>query len=101
MKNYESFNKGTVYLEYKKKTVDCHELERKLLFKKGQAKMVVRMMKYMRNVRKGPLEKLTSHMIKTVVMHKILIVGDDEYWNNLERAFEECTELLIKFIKKR
>lgn len=81
--------------------VDCHELERKLLFKKGQAKTVVKLIKYLRNVRKGPLEKMTSHMIKTVVMYKILAVGDDDYWNNLEKPFEECTELLVEFIKRR
>eukprot|EP00092_Neocalanus_flemingeri_P068060 GFUD01083118.1.p1 GENE.GFUD01083118.1~~GFUD01083118.1.p1 ORF type:complete len:399 (-),score=101.42 GFUD01083118.1:185-1381(-) len=81
--------------------IDCHEIERKLLFQKGQAKMVVRMMKYLRNVRKGPLEKLSSHMIKTVVMHKILAVRDDDYWNNFEKAFEECTELLIRSVKRR
>ena len=62
--------------------------------------MVVRLIKYLRNVRKGPLEKLTSHMIKSIVMEKIMMV-EDEYWNNLETSFVECTQLLIQRVKKR
>ena len=80
--------------------IDCHQLERELLYDKGCAKMVVRLIKYLRNVRKGPLEKLTSHMIKSIVMEKIMMV-EDEYWNNLETAFVECTRLLIQRVKKR
>ena len=86
--------------------IDCHDLERKLMHCKGTAKMVVRMMKLLRNMRKGPLEKLTSHMIKTVVMRRIIQIEErnftfeerKEYWQDFQTAFMDCMALLTKYV---
>ena len=86
--------------------IDCHDLERKLMHCKGTAKMVVRMIKLLRNMRKGPLEKLSSHMIKTVVMRRIIQIEETKnseeerkaYWEDFQTSFMDCMGLLTKYV---
>ena len=51
--------------------LDFHDLERKILYNKGCAKKVIKLLKYMRDVKGGPFCKLWSHLLK-VILHHIL-----------------------------
>ena len=44
--------------------LDFHELERKILFNRGCVKKVIKLMKYLRDIKGGPMLKLWSHLIK-------------------------------------
>lgn len=52
--------------------IDFHELERKVLYKRGCIKTVIRLLKLIRNKKGGPMNKTWSHLIKTIVMHEVL-----------------------------
>ena len=44
--------------------IDFHDLERRILYKKGCAKKVVKLLKYMRDAKGGSFFKLWSHLLK-------------------------------------
>ena len=76
--------------------MDFHNFERAILYRRNYAKNVIKLIKFMRNNHQGPLQLLSSHMIKTVVMEKTL--EDEHYWEDvfkLESNFYDCMELLL------
>eukprot|EP00090_Calanus_glacialis_P001530 TRINITY_DN11103_c0_g1_i1.p1 TRINITY_DN11103_c0_g1~~TRINITY_DN11103_c0_g1_i1.p1 ORF type:complete len:309 (-),score=54.24 TRINITY_DN11103_c0_g1_i1:42-968(-) len=82
--------------------IDFHEVEQKILEEKGFIKMIIRLIKYLRNVWKEPLNELSSHMIKSVVMKKVLSKNVD-YWSthqNLDQNFRECFKELVDSIEE-
>ena len=44
--------------------LDFHDLEREILYHRGCVKKVIKLMKYLRDQKGGPLLKLWSHLIK-------------------------------------
>ena len=44
--------------------LDFHDLERKILYNRGCVKKVIKLLKYMRDEKGGPLAKLWSHLLK-------------------------------------
>ena len=46
--------------------LDFHELEREILYNRGCLKKVIKLMKYLRDQKGGPILKLWSHLIKVV-----------------------------------
>ena len=44
--------------------IDFHDLERKILFDRGCVKKVIKLIKYLRDSKGGPAEKLWSHLLK-------------------------------------
>ena len=44
--------------------LDFHDLERRILFNRGCVKKVIKLMKYLRDIKGGPMLKLWSHLIK-------------------------------------
>ena len=71
--------------------VDLISLQDRILFRKGCAKDVIRHMKHFRNQKRGPFEKLSSHLIKTVVMQVILGRPDLDWSSrNFACCFKTC-----------
>jgi len=82
--------------------IDFHEMEKKILAEKNFIKMIIRLLKYLRNVWLEPLSVLSSHVIKSVVMQKILS-RDKNYWKNnwnLEDNFRECFTELVSSVRR-
>ena len=80
--------------------MDFHNIERSILHKKNFANNTIKLIKCLRNNWKGPIEMLSSHIIKTVVMEKTL--EDENYWKenfNLEKNFSDCMEMLVRKIE--
>ena len=44
--------------------LDFHDLERAILFDRGCVKKVIKLMKYLRDIKGGPMAKLWSHLLK-------------------------------------
>ena len=44
--------------------LDFHDLERKILYNRGCVKKVIKLLKYMRDEKGGPMAKLWSHLLK-------------------------------------
>ena len=44
--------------------LDFHDLEREILYNRGCVKKVIKLIKYLRDQRGGPMLKLWSHLIK-------------------------------------
>lgn len=77
--------------------LDFHNIERGILYNKGCVKTVVKLIKYLRDVKGGSFFKLWSHLLKTVVMHQVIKKQDDTtYWSekNLEKCFIDSVTAL-------
>ena len=44
--------------------LDFHDLEREILYNRGCVKKVIKLIKYLRDMKGGPMLKLWSHLIK-------------------------------------
>ena len=44
--------------------LDFHDLERRILYDRGCVKKVIKLLKYMRDEKGGPMAKLWSHLLK-------------------------------------
>ena len=44
--------------------LDFHDIERKILYNRGCVKKVIKLMKYLRDIKGGPMMKLWSHLLK-------------------------------------
>ena len=97
-KNFMAF--ALPILDKKKFQLDFHDLERKILYNRGCAKKVIMLLKYMRDVKGGPMAKLWSHLIKTSMMHKVLEQPRD-YWRdeNLPNCFIDSIQNLADGLK--
>ena len=51
--------------------VDFHDIERKILFNRGCAKKVIKLIKFLRDSKGGPAEKLWSHLLKVKLEFEI------------------------------
>ena len=87
--------------------------ERKMLKKRGCVKKVIMLIKYLRDIQMGSMDKIWSHLIKvkclgyhifillfilqTSVMHLVLAT-DESFWEpaNLESCFLESLENLLR-----
>ena len=103
--------------DHDKFELDFHDLERRILFNRGCIKMVIMLIKYLRDIKGGPMHKLWSHLIKvrqnvavvvyssflfqTSVMHLALRSSED-YWNNsnLVTCFVDSLRNLLDGLKK-
>ena len=81
--------------------VDFHDVERKILFNRGCTKKVIKLMKFLRDSKGGPAEKLWSHLLKTSVMHHVLRTPVS-YWNNanLEKCFIDSLRNLLEGLRE-
>merc|ERR1719234_9317 len=61
--------------------LDFHDVERQILYNRGCVRKVIKLMKYLRDIKGGPMAKLWSHLLKTSVMHLVLKT-DASFWNN-------------------
>ena len=50
--------------DHEKFELDFHDLERAILFDRGCVKKVIKLMKYLRDIKGGPMAKLWSHLLK-------------------------------------
>ena len=50
--------------------LDFHDVERQILYNRGCVKKVVRLVKYLRDIKGGPMAKLWSHLLKVGWLHK-------------------------------
>ena len=55
--------------DQKKFQVDFPEKEREVLYNRGCAKKTVKMMKYLRDEKGGPFDKLWSHLLKVILLY--------------------------------
>ena len=44
--------------------LDFHDLEREILYDRGCVKKVIKLLKYLRDLKGGPMMKIWSHLIK-------------------------------------
>ena len=44
--------------------LDFHDVEREILYNRGCVKKVIKLIKYLRDQKGGPMQKLWSHLIK-------------------------------------
>ena len=44
--------------------LDFHDVERQILYNRGCVKKVIKLMKYLRDIKGGPMTKLWSHLLK-------------------------------------
>ena len=54
--------------------LDFHDLERKILYNRGCVKKVIKLLKYMRDEKGGPLAKLWSHLLKVEKIRNCSII---------------------------
>ena len=82
--------------------LDFHDIERKILYNRGCVKKVIKLLKYMRDEKGGPMAKLWSHLLKTSVMHRVR-EQPRNYWSeyNLPNCFIDSLENLLKGLKSR
>ena len=89
--------------------IDFHDIERDILRWRKIAKMVVMLMKHLRDIKGGPLDKFWSHLLKTVVMNKVIESESRSWWTNLyeqncwdegnvEKCLIDCMEAWINGI---
>ena len=52
--------------------LDFHDLERRILYDRGCVKKVIKLLKYMRDEKGGPMAKLWSHLLKVTTFSCIL-----------------------------
>ena len=50
--------------------LDFHDVERDILYNRGCVKKVIRLVKYLRDIKGGPMAKLWSHLLKVGWLHK-------------------------------
>jgi len=81
--------------------LDFHDVERKILYNRGCVKKVIKLMKYLRDIKGGPMMKLWSHLLKTSVMHQVVHKSKD-YWNNenLVTCFIDSLRNLLSGLRK-
>jgi len=81
--------------------LDFHDLERKILFDRGCVKKVVKLLKYLRDIKGGPMQKIWSHLIKTSTMN-LVMKKSLAFWNNgnLTVCFVESLSYLIEGLKR-
>ena len=53
--------------------LDFHDLERKILYNRGCVKKVIKLLKYMRDEKGGPMAKLWSHLLKVEYVNLFLL----------------------------
>jgi len=77
--------------------LDFHDFERIILHGRGCKKKVIKLLKYLRDKMGGNYQKLWSHLLKTVVMHQVLVTPA-RYWKeeNLPNCFIDCMKKLLK-----
>ena len=63
----------------KKFELDFHDLEREILYHRGCVKKVIKLIKYLRDQKGGPMLKLWSHLIK---------VGSTTGWFNSSNCYQ-------------
>lgn len=82
--------------------LDFNDLERKILYNRGCVKKVIKLLKYMRDEKGGPMAKLWSHLLKTSVMHRVREQPRD-YWRNenLPNCFIDSLTNLLNGLKSR
>ena len=103
--------------------LDFHDLERRILYDRGCVKKVIKLLKYMRDEKGGPLAKLWSHLLKvpkfscisfrtnsaftyepscqTSVMHMVVAEPKD-YWanDNLPICFIDSLKNLLDGLRR-
>jgi len=81
--------------------LDFHDIKRKILYNRGCVKKVIKLMKYLRDIKGGPMMKLWSHLLKTSVMHQVVRKSKD-YWNNenLVICFMDSLRNLLDGVRK-
>jgi len=75
--------------------LDFHDVERKILYNRGCVKKVIKLMKFLRDVKGGPMMKLWSHLLKVVKK-------SEDYWNNenLVKCFVDSLRNLLNGLRK-
>jgi len=81
--------------------LDFHDLERRILYDRGCVKKVIKLLKYMRDEKGGPMAKLWSHLLKTSVMHMVVAEPKD-YWanDNLPTCFIDSLKNLLDGLRR-
>ena len=46
--------------------LDFHDLEREILYDRGCVKKVIKLLKYLRDLKGGPMRQIFSHLIKVL-----------------------------------
>merc|ERR1711915_20183 len=82
--------------------LDFHDVERKILFDRGCVKKVIKLLKYLRDLKGGPMLKLWSHLLKTSVIH-LVMKKPKSYWNNenLVTCFIDSLRNLLQLLTER
>merc|ERR1711892_606962 len=82
--------------------LDFHDVERRILYNRGCVKKVIKLMKYLRDLKGGPMLKLWSHLLKTSVMHQVLL-KPKTYWNNenLVTCFMDSLRNLLEGLRRK
>ena len=81
--------------------LDFHDLEREILYNRGCVKKVIKLLKYLRDQKGGPMLKLWSHLIKTSTMN-LVMEKDASFWSNgnLVNCFVEALTFLTDGLER-